>query len=212
MQARSSNPSLWSSSATSMGSNIQGINNQELLVRLLGQLGFTTPTNVAQSTSSSTVTLPSANMVNPVVYHTHASPVPNFIVGPPGFNTGPVGYFGPSLVYHTTQDPTIGAWNMDTGASSHLNNSVTSLCDIFNICNYPSVLVGDGHSIPVTNIGRKQVCCEILERAHMVNCNPSRTPVDTESKLGADGDPVSDPTLYRSLAGSLQYLTDLWFY
>ncbi|GJU62636.1 ribonuclease H-like domain-containing protein [Tanacetum coccineum] len=40
---------------------------------------------------------------------------------------------------------------------------------------------------------------DILERAHMVNCNPSRNPVDTESKLGIDGDPVSDPTLYRSL-------------
>ncbi|GJU43592.1 ribonuclease H-like domain-containing protein [Tanacetum coccineum] len=48
---------------------------------------------------------------------------------------------------------------------------------------------------------------EILERAGMVNCNPSRTPVDTESKLGATGDVVSNPTLYRSLAGSLQYLT-----
>ncbi|GJR13100.1 ribonuclease H-like domain-containing protein [Tanacetum coccineum] len=47
---------------------------------------------------------------------------------------------------------------------------------------------------------------EILERADMVNCNSSQTPVDTESKLGADGDPVSDRTLYRSLAGSLQYL------
>ncbi|GKD92237.1 ribonuclease H-like domain-containing protein [Tanacetum coccineum] len=41
----------------------------------------------------------------------------------------------------------------------------------------------------------------------MVNCNPSQNPIDTESKLGVDGDPVSDPTLYRSLAGSLQYLT-----
>ncbi|GKE56406.1 ribonuclease H-like domain-containing protein [Tanacetum coccineum] len=41
----------------------------------------------------------------------------------------------------------------------------------------------------------------------MVNCNPSRNPIDTESKLGDDGDPVSKPTLYRSLAGSLQYLT-----
>ncbi|GJS39971.1 ribonuclease H-like domain-containing protein [Tanacetum coccineum] len=33
------------------------------------------------------------------------------------------------------------------------------------------------------------------------------TPVDTESKLGYDGDPVSDSTLYKSLEGSLQYLT-----
>nr|GEW05897.1 ribonuclease H-like domain-containing protein [Tanacetum cinerariifolium] len=31
---------------------------------------------------------------------------------------------------------------------------------------------------------------EILERAHMQNCNPCRTPVDTESKLGSDGDPI----------------------
>ncbi|GKE14525.1 ribonuclease H-like domain-containing protein [Tanacetum coccineum] len=30
---------------------------------------------------------------------------------------------------------------------------------------------------------------EILERAHIVNCNPSRTPVDTKSKLGDVGDP-----------------------
>nr|GEV25605.1 ribonuclease H-like domain-containing protein [Tanacetum cinerariifolium] len=42
---------------------------------------------------------------------------------------------------------------------------------------------------------------QLLERAHMVTCNPSRTPVDTESKLGLEGAPVQDPTLYRSLAG-----------
>nr|GEY78224.1 ribonuclease H-like domain-containing protein [Tanacetum cinerariifolium] len=41
----------------------------------------------------------------------------------------------------------------------------------------------------------------------MINSKSSRTHVDTESKLGIDGDPVSDPTLYRSLAGSLQNLT-----
>ncbi|GKA17759.1 ribonuclease H-like domain-containing protein [Tanacetum coccineum] len=56
-------------------------------------------------------------------------------------------------------------------------------------------------------LSQKKYAIEILDRAHMVNCNPSRTPIDTESKLGSDGDPVSDPTLYRSLAGSLQYLT-----
>ncbi|GKE48460.1 ribonuclease H-like domain-containing protein [Tanacetum coccineum] len=56
-------------------------------------------------------------------------------------------------------------------------------------------------------LSQKKYVVEFLERAHMVNCNPSRTHVDTESKLGQDGDPISDPTLYRSLASSLQYLT-----
>ncbi|GKA60476.1 hypothetical protein Tco_0759883 [Tanacetum coccineum] len=51
----------------------------------------------------------------------------------------------------TLHDP--GAWNIDTGASSHLNNSVTSLNTIFNTCIYPSISVGDGHSVPVTNTG-----------------------------------------------------------
>nr|GEX93341.1 ribonuclease H-like domain-containing protein [Tanacetum cinerariifolium] len=148
-----------------------------LITRSLGQLGFTTPTNVAQSIGSSTVTLPSANLVNLVVYHTHVSSFPNFIVGPADFNAGGDGYSGLSLVYHTTQvqpihygfappgftyptaqpnfymDPTTGAWNMDTGASSNLNDSFTSLSDIFNMCIYPSVSVGDGHSISVTNTG-----------------------------------------------------------
>ncbi|GJS93085.1 hypothetical protein Tco_0800053 [Tanacetum coccineum] len=53
----------------------------------------------------------------------------------------------------TLHDPASGAWNFDTGASSHLNNSVNSLSEIFNTCMYPSVSVGDGHSIPVTNMG-----------------------------------------------------------
>ncbi|GJY40414.1 ribonuclease H-like domain-containing protein [Tanacetum coccineum] len=56
-------------------------------------------------------------------------------------------------------------------------------------------------------LSQKKYAVEILEKAHMVNCNPSWTPVDTESKLGVDRDLVSDLTLYRSLAGSLQYLT-----
>nr|GEU35170.1 ribonuclease H-like domain-containing protein [Tanacetum cinerariifolium] len=49
-----------------------------------------------------------------------------------------------------------------------------------------------------------------LMTAMWILCDVSyaiRNPVDTESKLGVNDDPVSDPTLYQSLAGSLQYLT-----
>nr|GFD55974.1 ribonuclease H-like domain-containing protein [Tanacetum cinerariifolium] len=56
-------------------------------------------------------------------------------------------------------------------------------------------------------LSQRKYATEILEGAHMASCNSSRTPIDTESKLGDDGDLIFDPTLYRSLAGSLQYLT-----
>ncbi|GJR85977.1 ribonuclease H-like domain-containing protein [Tanacetum coccineum] len=56
-------------------------------------------------------------------------------------------------------------------------------------------------------LSQKKYALQLFERAHMVHCNPSRTPVDTESKLGPEGVHVQDPTLYRSLAGGLQYLT-----
>nr|GEY79319.1 putative cytochrome P450, reverse transcriptase, RNA-dependent DNA polymerase [Tanacetum cinerariifolium] len=56
-------------------------------------------------------------------------------------------------------------------------------------------------------LSQKKYAVKLLDRAHMASCNPTRTPIDTESKLCADGDLVSDPTLYRSLAGGLQYLT-----
>nr|GEW24600.1 ribonuclease H-like domain-containing protein [Tanacetum cinerariifolium] len=56
-------------------------------------------------------------------------------------------------------------------------------------------------------LSQKKYACELLECSNMVNCNPSRTPVDTDSKLGPEGVAVQDPTLYRSLAEGLQYLT-----
>ncbi|GKC50159.1 ribonuclease H-like domain-containing protein, partial [Tanacetum coccineum] len=49
-------------------------------------------------------------------------------------------------------------------------------------------------------VSQKKYDLELLDKGHMANCNLTRTPVDTESKLGSDEDPISDPTLYRSLA------------
>ncbi|PNX86735.1 NBS-containing resistance-like protein [Trifolium pratense] len=49
---------------------------------------------------------------------------------------------------------------------------------------------------------------EIIARAGMTSCKPSATPVDTKQKLSTSvGTLYDDPTLYRSLAGALQYLT-----
>ncbi|GKA66783.1 ribonuclease H-like domain-containing protein [Tanacetum coccineum] len=48
------------------------------------------------------------------------------------------------------QDPT---WHMDTSASSHLNFNASNLSAIFDKRLFPSVHVGDGKSIPVTNTG-----------------------------------------------------------
>jgi hypothetical protein len=49
---------------------------------------------------------------------------------------------------------------------------------------------------------------DIIARAGMASCKPSSTPVDTKQELSTSaGTPYDDPTLYRSPAGALQYLT-----
>ncbi|XP_071713967.1 uncharacterized mitochondrial protein AtMg00810-like [Rutidosis leptorrhynchoides] len=57
-------------------------------------------------------------------------------------------------------------------------------------------------------LNQNKYASEIIERADLVNCNPVKTPVDTNGKLSSSkGKPYSKPTLYRSLCGALQYLT-----
>lgn len=48
---------------------------------------------------------------------------------------------------------------------------------------------------------------DILDRADMSNCKPPITPMDTHSKLSANGVSVADPINYHSLTGALQYHT-----
>lgn len=57
-------------------------------------------------------------------------------------------------------------------------------------------------------LSQQQYALEILDRANMLHCIPISTPIDTRSKPSLhDGHPFSNPSLYRSLAGALQYLT-----
>nr|GEU40699.1 reverse transcriptase domain-containing protein [Tanacetum cinerariifolium] len=59
-------------------------------------------------------------------------------------------------------------------------------------------------------LSQRNYAAELLERAHMTNCNPIRTHVDIESKLEEDGDPVSNLALYRSLADLVAYSNADW--
>nr|GEZ05632.1 ribonuclease H-like domain-containing protein [Tanacetum cinerariifolium] len=86
-------------------------------------------------------------------------------------------------------------------ASSHalLQQIITSLHKGFVMTDFLNYFM----DISVTRdssgifLSQKKYLVEILEMAHIVNCSPIRTP---ESELGIDGDPVSDLTLYQSLA------------
>jgi hypothetical protein len=49
---------------------------------------------------------------------------------------------------------------------------------------------------------------DVLERAGMLNCKPTSTPVDTKPKAStADGHPATDAAFYRGIVRALQYLT-----
>ncbi|XP_022014422.1 uncharacterized mitochondrial protein AtMg00810-like [Helianthus annuus] len=57
-------------------------------------------------------------------------------------------------------------------------------------------------------LSQQSYALDIVNRAGMATCNPVATPVDTKPKLGTTSSvPFDNPTLYRSLAGALQYLT-----
>jgi hypothetical protein len=57
-------------------------------------------------------------------------------------------------------------------------------------------------------LSQKKYVEDILSRAGMSSCKSCPTPVDTKPKLSATHSvPYEAPSLYRSLAGALQYLT-----
>nr|GEZ44406.1 ribonuclease H-like domain-containing protein [Tanacetum cinerariifolium] len=95
-------------------------------------------------------------------------------------------------------------------SSNLLHRIISSLHKKFAMTDLGSLNYFLGISVTRDSLGmflsQTKYAVEILERAGMVNCNPSRTHVDTESKLGTTGDVVSDLTLYQSLAGYCIFL------
>ncbi|GKE03657.1 ribonuclease H-like domain-containing protein, partial [Tanacetum coccineum] len=96
-------------------------------------------------------------------------------------------------------------------STSLLQRIISSLHKEFDMTDLGALNYFLGISVTRDFIGmflsQKKYTMELLDQTHMASCNPTRTPVDTVSKLGADRDLVSDPTLYHSLVGDLQYLT-----
>ena len=57
-------------------------------------------------------------------------------------------------------------------------------------------------------LSQRKYAKEIIERADISSCKSTLTPVDSKPKVSANSSvPYADPTLYKSLARALQYLT-----
>ena len=99
-----------------------------------------------------------------------------------------------------------------TGSSSELlSRIISALGSEFAMSDLGDLHYFLGISATRTSTGlflsQQKYATEILERANMQNCKPASTPADLSAKFDGSGPPVEDPTLYRSLAGALQYLT-----
>lgn len=100
---------------------------------------------------------------------------------------------------------------LTASSANLLNHIITSFHSEFDMTDLGPLNYFLGISVIRNNNGiflsQQKYASEILDRAHMLNCNPAKTPVDTDSKIGPHGTPVTDPTFFRSMAGALQYLT-----
>nr|GFB25250.1 ribonuclease H-like domain-containing protein [Tanacetum cinerariifolium] len=80
---------------------------------------------------------------------------------------------------------------LTASSATLLQQIVTSLHQEFDMTDLGALNYFLGVSATRSSAGlflsQKKYACELLERANMVNCNPLRTPVDTDSKLGPEG-------------------------
>jgi hypothetical protein len=96
-----------------------------------------------------------------------------------------------------------------TANTSHLlSHIISQLCSEFSMSDLGPLCHFLGIEVTPSDTGlilsQKQYALDILARANMTHCNACHTPVDTNSKpTSTDGCLLSQPTVYRSLAGAL---------
>ncbi|XP_071739405.1 uncharacterized mitochondrial protein AtMg00810-like [Rutidosis leptorrhynchoides] len=100
---------------------------------------------------------------------------------------------------------------LTASSTNFLQRVIASLHQEFSMTDLGPLNYFLGISVTRTSSGmflsHKKYATEILERADMTGCHPSRTPIETSSKFNTSGPPVANLILYRSLVGALQYLT-----
>ncbi|GKF57183.1 ribonuclease H-like domain-containing protein, partial [Tanacetum coccineum] len=139
-----------SSTGLNLGGHQQLLNLIQAQQNLLSQYGLNLPTGQTRPNSSP----PGFGFTTP---QQSLQPQQQAHLASTGHGSGSTPtmetYLPQALNTMTLQDPANSNWNMDTGASSYLNSSTNNLSTVFNSCMYPSILVGDGKSIPVINTG-----------------------------------------------------------
>ncbi|XP_022003364.1 uncharacterized mitochondrial protein AtMg00810-like [Helianthus annuus] len=128
-------------------------------------------------------------------------------------------------------DPNVPDWTSDTGASSHMLPSNSTLPNAtptqgnqpstitsFVSCLNKEFAIKDlrklnyflGLEVTYTPHGlflnQSKYTIDILNRAKMLDAKPAQTPLSTNANFVSAGDPFPDATHYRSIVGALQYL------
>jgi hypothetical protein len=93
-----------------------------------------------------------------------------------------------------------------------INQLITSLKNDFSMKDLGSLNYFLGNKVDCDSTGihltQSKYIVDVLHRSKMAGAKPSSTPIALGSKLTASyGDPLDDPTEYRSIVGALQYCT-----
>ncbi|VVA40491.1 PREDICTED: Retrovirus-related Pol poly from, partial [Prunus dulcis] len=125
----------------------------------------------------------------------------------------------PSLfVQHTGNDIIILLLYVDdiiiTGSSDQLiQRVVTNLSEVFEMKDMGQLTYFLGLQISYNSSGdifvsQTKYAKDLLHKAGMSSCRACATPCKPHTQvLQTDGEPLADPTMFRSLVGALQYLT-----